>query len=225
MTTQTRTSLVGALVGLVLLGLVVAFAVGVPELTGDDATAQAADAGEGAEGSAEPEDLEPIDLPTGLSGELSGELVAVDTGELPEALAAQFGDLSDLGAQQASVAEGLQALFGVPGAFRLYAASDGSALVSLTVLDKAPGLFVPEALPIDPSVLGVTRAAVEIVDIDGAICSLNWGADVPAGQPIDPAVPPQGVRCQLGDGERTYEISAQGLTPEATVELLKNIAS
>ena len=136
-----------------------------------------------------------------------------------------FGDVEALRKQEAAVGDTLESLFDDPGAFRLYAAADGSALVTVTVLDSPPGLFAPDAPPIAADLLGVERPGVELVDIDGAVCSVNWGEEVPQGQPIDPAQVPQIVRCQLGAGDRTFEISAQGMPGEQAVALLKGLAA
>lgn len=200
-----------ALAGAVMLGGVVAFSVVLPE-GGEDAAA-----GTSAEGGSS---ASPIELPD----ELEGGLVAVDLGTLPEELSQTLGDTSDLTRQEEAISQGLQDTFGVPGAFRVYAAEDASAIAQVTALDKAPGLFTPDALPIDPGVLGVARAQSELVRIDGAVCSLDWGAEVPEGQPIDPAAAPRAIRCQLGDGDRTYELTAQGLTPDAGVAVLQDLA-
>ena len=205
-------TLVSALVGVLLLGAVFVFTVVVPKIGDDEAAASGETTAEAEQAPA----LEPVALPDALPP----NLVAVDSGALPAAVGAQFGDVSGLREQEDSIGAGLESLFGDTGAFRLYAADDGSALVSITVLDRAPGLYVPEAPPVDPATLGLERSAVEMVEADGAVCSLNWGEEVPAGQPIDPAALPGAIRCQRGEGERTFEISAQGITLDATIAVL-----
>lgn len=201
-------TVLSAVLGVVLLAGVVAFTVGLN--AADDTEPASSETAAGA-----------IDLPDSLSN----GMVAVDLGTLPEELTAQLGSVDELPAQEAAVAEGLARVFGVPGEFRVYAAEDATALANVTVLDKAPGLFTPDTLPIDPSVIGVTRAQSELVDVDGATCSVAWPAEVPEGQEIDPTVTPQAVRCQLGAGERTYEITAQGLTVDDSVAVLKALAA
>ncbi|WP_148613648.1 hypothetical protein [Nocardioides rubriscoriae] len=216
-----RTTVVSALLGVVLLGGVVVFTVLVPKL-GDDPQSSSGSSSESSTGGAGATPAGPIDLPD----ELPGMLVAADLGTLPPQLAQSFPAAADLMKQEDSIAEGLQKVFGVPGAFRLYAATDASAVAQLTVLDRAPGLFTPDTPPIDPAVIGLARASSELVKVDDAVCSVNYGdnSQVPAGQPIDPAQQPQAVRCQLGAGERTYEATTQGLTVDATVELLHGLA-
>lgn len=203
-----RTPVVSAVAGAVLLAGTVGFAVLLPKL---DDGAEAATAA----------DRAPVELPD----RIGDDLVAVDTGTLPQQLAASFGDIDTLKKQEAAITDGLDDVFGVPGTFRVYASQDGAALAQVTVLDKAPGLFTPDALPIDPSVIGATRAAAELVRADGAVCSVSWPAAVPEGQQVDPDVKPQGVRCQLGEGERTYELTTQGLGVDQTVTLLKDVAT
>lgn len=209
-----RTTVVSALLGVVLLGGVFVFTVLVPELGDDPASSPSSDEPSAGAG--------PVDLPDALPGDLE----AIDLGTLPTQLAQSFPPADDLREQEASIADGFQDVFGVPGAFRLYAATDGTALAQVTVLDRAPGLFAPDTPPIDPAVLGLARASSELVKVDDAVCSISYGdgSEVPAGQPVDPAQAPQAVRCQLGAGERTYEATTQGLTADETVELLHGLA-
>ncbi len=205
-----RTPLLSALAGAVLLGGLVTFVLVLPDGEPEATSSETSLPGEG-NGSLE------------LPDELEGGLVAVDLGTLPAELTEGFGDVARLAEQEESIGDGLEETFGVPGAFRVYAAEDGSALAQVTALDRAPGLFTPDALPIDPGVLGVERAQAELVKVDDAVCSLDWGAEVAAGQPV-PADPPRAIRCQLGDGERTYELTAQGLTPDEGAAVLQGLA-
>lgn len=203
-----RITYLSALAGVVLLGGVVGFSVILSDGGGEESSSVSS----GSEGS--------IELPD----ELTGGLVAVDLGTLPAEVSQTLGDTSELTRQEEAIAAGLEETFGVPGAFRVYAAEDATAIAQVTALDKAPGLFTPDALPIDPGVLGVARAQSELVRIDDAVCSLDWGAEVPEGQPIDPAADPRAIRCQLGAGERTYELTAQGLSADDGVAVLQDLA-
>ena len=92
-----------------------------------------------------------------------------------------------------------------------------------TVRVKSRSLSVTKR--VDPSAIGVTRAPSELVKVDDAVCSVSWPAEVPEGTAVDPKVEPQGVRCQMGAGDRTYELSSQGLTVEETVSSLEAVAS
>ncbi len=205
-----RTPLLSALAGAVLLGGLVTFVLVLPDGEPEATSFETSLPGEGNGSLVLPDELE-------------GGLVAVDLGTLPAELTEGFGDVARLAEQEESIGDGLEETVGVPGAFRVYAAEDGSALAQVTALDRAPGLFTPDALPIDPGVLGVERAQAELVKVDDAVCSLDWGAEVAAGQPV-PADPPRAIRCQLGDGERTYELTAQGLTPDEGAAVLQGLA-
>ena len=211
-----RTTVISAVSGVVLLAGVFAFTVLVPKI-GDDA--------EQAAGADESSSTQTAAGPVELPDKIGAKLVAVDVGTLPPDLAQRFGDLDALKKQEAAIADGLDDVFAAPGAFRVYAASDGSAVAQVTALDRAPGLFAPDALPVDPSAIGVTRAPSELVKVDDAVCSVSWPAEVPEGTAVDPKVEPQGVRCQMGAGDRTYELSSQGLTVEETVSSLEAVAS
>lgn len=214
-----RTTALSAAAGVVLLGGLFAFTVLVPEI-GDEPEHSYETSSEPLDGPMESQSG-PIELPD----QLDGDLVAVDLGTLPADLAQRFGEVEAVREQEAAVVTGLSDVFQVPAAFRVYAATDGSALAQITVLDRAPGLFAPDALPVDPAAIGLTRAASELVRVGDAVCSVSWAEQVPAGQPIDPAVEPQGVRCQLGVGERTFEITAQGLTVDETVANLDSASA
>lgn len=204
-----RPTLIGAVLGVLLLGAVVAFAVLVPELS-DDAEPM------GAETTTEPAALEPVELPDTLPL----GLLAVDSGELGPDV-----PIEGLAEQEASAVEQLESLFGDAAAFRVYATPARDVIAQLVVLDRAPGLFTPETIPLDPALSGNERDAVEMVNVDGTVCSVNYGAPVAAGQPIDPTAVPVSVRCQLGAGERTYDISAQGVTVDQTLEVLQAAAA
>lgn len=210
-----RTTVVSAVLGVVLLGGLFVFTVVVPELTEDAESSES-----GSSENAGTTDGSAIELPD----RLSGGFVAADLGTLPPDLAEQLGDIEALIDQEDSIAEGLGDVFGAPGDFRVYAVEDGSALAQVTVLDRAPGLFTPDALPIDPAVLGVARPASELVEVDGAVCAITWGQEVPEGQPVDETQPPQAVRCQLGDEDRTYELTSQGLLVDEAVAVLRDLA-
>ncbi|MEO9324394.1 hypothetical protein ABFT23_12945 [Nocardioides sp. C4-1] len=207
-----RLPLVSAALGLVLLGGVVGFAVVLPDLV-DEPQATSAESGAS--------DLGPIELPD----ELPGGFVAVDLGTLPEEVTGAGFDVQDVVTQQDSIDEGLEKTFGVPGKIRYYAAEDGSSGASITALDKAPGLFLVNAVPVDPAVVGLERLPSELVNVDGAVCEVAWGQPVAEGQPVDPTQTPGAVRCQIGEGERTYEVTGQGITLDATVAIAKSLVS
>ncbi|WP_137292333.1 hypothetical protein [Nocardioides dongxiaopingii] len=207
MSASSRSTLLAAVVGLLLLGGLVVFATSLPD---GDAASSDQDAAAG-----------PIDLPD----ELPGGLLALDGDDLPEELTAQLTDLDQLQGQEDSAGARLTEVFGVPSAFRIYAAVDQSSVAQVTAVDKAPGVFLPDFPPIDPELIELTRPAVELVDAGDALCVVTWGQAVPAGQEVDETAPPQSLRCQQGAGERTYEIFGQGMTVDAAVEALDALVS
>lgn len=207
-----RTTVVSAVLGVVLLGGVFGFAVVLPELIDEPQ----------AEPTSGESDLAPVELPD----ELPPGFVAIDLGTLPETVTGADFDVQDVVTQQDSISEGLEETFGVPGKIRYYAAEDGMSGASVTVLDKAPGLFLVNSVPVDPAVVGLARLPSELVKVDDAVCELSWGENgaVPEGQPVDTTQVPAAVRCQIGEGERTYEVTGQGITLDATVAIAQDLA-
>jgi hypothetical protein len=185
----------GVLTGVVLLGAVAAFGIALPKVTDDEA------------GEAE-------------------EIVLPD--ELPHGLVAQDqvgGEMADrYAAAQKSGTEGLEEIYGDPAAIRAYAGEGGAVQVTITVLGRAPGLFDPHGPPIDPALLEVERSVYELRRVGEAVCDLYWQQSVPEGQPVDESVDPAAVQCQLGDGDRTFELFGSGLSAEEAVEVLEAVA-
>lgn len=192
---ERQAPLIGVLLGLVLLGAVAAFAIALPKATGDEATDVV-------------EVTLPDTLPHGLVAEDQTEGV----------------DVERYAAIQESAAEGLEALYDAPAAVRAYTGEDG-AQATVTVLDRAPGLFAPHGPPIDPELLGVERSFYELREVGDAVCNLIWQQPVQEGAPVDEAADPNGVMCQLGKGDRTFEFVGSGLSAEAAVEVLESLAS
>jgi hypothetical protein len=196
------TQVAGVLTGVVLLGAVAAFGIALPKATGDDDTEAASE----------------IVLPDTLPHGLVAEDVA-DEGGGPEA-EEYAGRVAEI---QTSAIDGLEEIFGAPAAIRGYASDDGSVQATVTVLDRAPGLFDPHGPPIDPELLQLERSIYELRRVDDAVCDLYWQQVVPEGQPVDDAVAPSAVQCQLGDGDRTLELFGSGLTADEAVEILESL--
>jgi hypothetical protein len=194
---------IGVVLGVVLLGAVAAFAIALPGATGED--------GDG-------EQAERIELPDTLPH----GLVAEDqrSGD-PES--EKYADR--VASIQTSADEGLERLFDAPATVRGYASEDGSVQATVTVLDRAPGLFDPHGPPIEPELLDLERSVYELRRVGDAICDLYWQQVVPAGQPVDESADPSAVMCQLGDGDRTLEIFSSGLSAEAAIEVLESLVS
>jgi hypothetical protein len=193
--------LIGVVLGLVLLGAVAAFAIGLPKAT-DEGEAEAAEV------------VLPDELPHGL--------VAEDV-QGPEGGAEGQEYAERVTAIQDSAVEGLEDIYGDPAAVRGYASDDGSVQATVTVLDRAPGLFDPHGPPIDPELLRLERSLYELRRVGDAVCDLYWQQVVPEGQPVDDSAP-SAVQCQLGDGDRTLELFGSGLSAEAAVEILESLA-
>lgn len=214
MTRITRPGLVGAGLGVVLLALMVVFAVVLPEV--DDAAA----AGEGGTSAGAAPAAGSVELPPRL-GE---DLIAVDSGRLPDQLSRLIGDVDRLTAVQDSARAGFEELFEAAAAFRIYGNQDASTVVAVTALAKPAGLFAPQGAPVDAEVQGVARPAIELVEVDGGVCSLNWGRPVPRGQQVDESQPPQTVYCQLGSQGRTFTLTGSGMTAQRAMSLLQEVA-
>ena len=188
---------IGVVLGVVLLGAVAAFGIALPKATGDEDESEAA-----------AEIVLPDELPHGL--------VAQDN--LDTEVAARYE------AAQASGAEGLEGIYDAPAAVRGYATDDGSAQATITVLDRAPGLFDPHGPPIDPEVLGFERSIYELRRVGDAVCDVFWQQPVQEGQEIDESIDPAALQCQLGDGDRTIELFGSGLSLEQGIDVLESLA-
>ncbi len=215
MSVSSRSPVAAAVLGLVLLSGLVAFAT----LPKDDAE-PAEPAGSATEETAV-EPSENLELPD----RLGDDLVAIDTGDLPGAIKAKLGDLDAMADQEASVDERLRSVYDSPADFRYYMPEDGSALLAVTALDRAPGLFLPDLPPVEPGLVGLARTSSELVEVDDAVCAVGWGQSVPQGQAADPDAVPQTLRCQRGAGERTYEVSSQGYTVDQAAAVLAALAA
>ena len=196
-----KAQVAGVVTGVVLLGAVAAFGIALPKATGeDDAEATR------------------IELPETLPHGLVAEDVPDDEG------GAEGQEYADRVAEiQESAVDGLEDIFDAPAAIRGYASDDGAVQATVTVLDRPPGLFDPHGPPIDPELLQLERSIYELRRVGDAVCDLYWQQVVPEGQPIDDKAGPAAVQCQLGDGDRTFEIFGSGLSAEEAVEILESL--
>ncbi|WP_232678298.1 hypothetical protein [Nocardioides sp. R-C-SC26] len=202
---SSRTAVTGIAAGVLLLGGLGGFAIGLPEWIDDGGSTTSAA------------------IPTELPDVLPGGLVASDSGKLPAEMATEE-DIARIAEVRESAAEGLSGLFEGDAIIRSYASVDRAKAGFVMVVAVEPGLFVPQGPPVDPAISGMARDAFELIRIDDAICDLNWGQPVPAGQPIDEAAEPAAVRCQLGANGATYEANFIGVPAETVVEILHTIA-
>ncbi|WP_323791542.1 hypothetical protein [Nocardioides sp.] len=199
-TPSSRTSLIAAGGGAVALALLVGFAVGLPEITGDGHS------GPGVE------ELAP------LPDTLPGDLISLLGTEVPDEVLAQFGGTEQLEPLVDSASDNLATLFGDPTAFGLYTKVDGSAFLTVTVAPGEPGLFVPDGAPFDADVQGAARGNLEVVRVDDdTVCSVVYAAAIAEGQPVDPAEQPSRTHCQLGSEGLLYDVTGQGVGVDEVV--------
>jgi hypothetical protein len=188
---------VGILLGVLLLGAVAGLGIALPKATDDGSETEQARAA--------------IELPD----------------ELPYGLVAQdrlAGEPADRYTRaQTSAVEGLEEIYGDDAAVRGYATEDGRAQATITVLDRAPGLFDPHGPPVDPDLYDLERMVYELRRIGDTVCDLFWGQSVPTGQRVDDGAEPASMQCQLGDGDRTIELFASGLSVDEGVDVLSSL--
>ncbi len=223
--TSSRTSLsrgpvVGAVLGLLLLVGMVAFAVGLPEASGTASGTASSDSAADTTGSAATPDT--VVLPD----EVAGGLVSALSDAAPEELLAAYGGRESLATSLDAAQQGIEDLYGAPSAFALYADAAGSAGATVTVAPGEPGIFLPDGAPISAEAQGVARSTVVVTRADGATCSATFAEPVAAGQPVDENEVPSGVQCQLdstGDG-LTYQLTGGGLTVAGATAVLRSVA-
>lgn len=197
-TSTSRTSTwVGIVVGLILLGAMVAFAVALPK------TADASDDGHAAE-----------DLELSLPDTLPGGYAAAD---LPASFAdGELAEQADAIAEQqaSSTAYGDEVLpdvLGHPAVTRSYVV-EGSQAVFVQLVQAEGGALAPTALT-DPA---TTEGAggITMQDIDGAACILTYGqsqgADLGA---------PTSTQCQLSRDGLTVQVQSNQVAGEELVAL------
>lgn len=206
---QRSVPLVGLALGVVLLALMAAFAIGLPKAVGSGD-----EEGEGAA-------AEPVSLPD----ELAGGFVAERDPDVPAPQGADPATYADTRAKLEDSATTLMSdLYDADVAVKGYRTVDGSKSISITVADVPAGLFEPLGPPVAPEIFELERSNYELKTVDGAICAVSWTNPLPAGQAVDPAEVPASVNCQLGDDDRAYQIFGVGLTAVEAVTVLREVA-
>ena len=204
-TADNRTSTwVGIALGVVFLGLVAAFAIGLPK---------AADADE-VEVAAPPGDLT-------LPDTLPGGYTAAD---LPEAFTGDYADRAEevSKAQQAAREHGDQVLANVldePAVTRTYASTDLHA-VFVQGFRAAGGAFAPDSLPDPATAQG--QPVPELVSVGDGACIVSRQPSQ-TGAPVDESTPPTYAQCQVSEGELTVQVGAQGLQPDEMVDIADHV--
>ena len=197
----TRSSVVGTISGVVVLGGFVAFAVGLPKLTGDEASASATSADRPAVADVLPQTL------------LGNRLVRVAT------MNQQVGDeIEKFGGST------LTQVFGADTAVARYISTDGQVQFSITVSDAGGGLFLQSGPPTPRKVTEAQGFVQRTRQVEGVPCSELFAAQ-PAtngGKAPDPTkgVPVQ-VQCQTDvDGRAFNAYGVGGISAEQAVQAL-----
>ncbi len=192
-----RARVIGALGGLVLLGLMVLFAVGLPRWEG-----------EGAQASPHSDDASAPAGPTGsieLPETLPGGFVALDSDQIPAALSSRLPDAGTITSGLKRTAGDLADLFGAPAQIRAYVNPTTQTFATVTVLDDDPGLFVPEGPPADPA--DTRPKTYDLVRVGDAVCAQYLGQPTDAqGQPVAGDPVPRRAHCQVGTRGRTVDV-------------------
>lgn len=190
---------VGLGLGAVVLGLLVVLAVALPKA-------------QGATGA--------VDLPRTLPG---GWLAtdALEADDFPEGLQADPDTvIASQVASRAFAEESYDGVYEDPTAYRVYTSEDFQALAVVTVFGAGGGSFGATETIVDPESNGLDRGTVELVRHDDAVCVVTYQA-APAGQD---AGDPSGVACQQPAGERTVQLTTQGVALDEVYELLADVA-
>ena len=202
-----RSTIVGAASGVLLLAGVVGFAVGLPELTGDDAGATDGD-GEGQEaGDGRPAaDLLPADM---LDGELQ---------RYPD-IDPQYAEAVDQVETYGS--DKLTEVFESHSAVGLYTTPDLQVQVAVTIYDGESGLFLQQGPPVPPEMAVSSQTVGDIVRQGESVCIAQWES-----QAFTQDGPPFQAQCQRVVAGRTVNVYASpGLTIEQTAELVDDVVA
>lgn len=196
-----RSSVIGAVSGVVLLAGFVGFAVGLPELTDDEETASAQG----------PRPAVADELPDSL---LDDRLVRVSS------FNKEIGEqVEDYGSKT------LTSAFGADTAVGRYISSDGQVEFSITVSDAGAGLFLQSGPPTPPKFSASQGFVQRVRTVDGVVCAELFPAPPqtqgqPKTDPTDGA--PVQVQCQTEvDGRAFNAYTVGGLSAEMTVEALQ----
>ncbi|WP_345520828.1 hypothetical protein [Nocardioides conyzicola] len=198
-------TVVAILLGLLFLGLMAAFAIGLPKAQGDPASDESAE------------------LTLTLPDKLPGGYVASDD---PAAFAGgQLADQADEIAkqEQANREFGNKVLpdaLGTSAETRTYVAN-GTEAVFVQAFQSTGGAFAPNSIP-DPDNSG-GQAATELAKVGDGACILTYGQAQAEGQ----APPVAFSQCQVSRGEVTVQIGSSAVAADALVgvadDLLKSL--
>lgn len=199
-----RSTLVGAASGVALLAGVFGFAVGLPEVTDDDAEVQAE------QGEQEQEDTTPVTelLPATL---LDGRLVRF--ADVASELAALYEQVEVFSTDQ------LTEVFGSDTAVGVYTDSGQQVRVAVTIYDGGSGLFLQTGPPIPPELSANDETVGEYSRQGDSVCFGQWQT-----QAFQQDAAPFQVQCQREVAGRTINVYAvPGITVEQTAEIMEDV--
>lgn len=185
--------MVGIILGLVILGAVAAFAIGLPKAHGD----QSQD-----------------DLTLTLPDELPGGYIASDDPAAFEG--GQLADQADqiVAQEKANEEYGnrvLPEVLGRAAVTRTYVA-EGTQAIFVQAFHSAGGAFAPNNLP-DPDGTG-GQAPTEMARVGDGVCILSYGQAAPGGK-----AEPVFSQCQVTRGELTAQVGSGAVSAEDLVDV------
>lgn len=197
-TSNHASTIVGIVVGVLLLGLVAAFAIGLPKAAGAE------------EGEAQVELSLPDTLPGGyMAADLADSFADGELAKQADQIAKQQAESTKYGN------EVLPEVLGHPAVTRSYVI-DGSKAVFVQVFAAEGGALAPNSLT-DPSTTG-GAGGLTMENIAGAACVLGYG------QSQDGSVgDPTSTQCQLSEGGLTVQTQSNQVGAEALADLSREI--
>lgn len=192
--TSSRTSaVVGIVLGLLVLGLMAAFAIGLPKAHGEEEV-----------------EVRELVLPDTLPG---GYVASDDPAAFADGQLAEQADSIAAG-ERASRDHGNEVLpevLGTPAATRTYVAEETQA-VFVQVFQSEGGAFAPNSLP-EPAEDG--SVSTDMSKVGDGVCILTYGQ--PAGDGSAPA--PAFSQCQVTRGGLTVQIGSAAIDAEELVDV------
>jgi hypothetical protein len=197
-----RSTLAGAATGVLLLGGVFGFAVGLPEWTGDEAEAQSQD---DAGPTAPAADLLPDKL-------LNGGLVPISS------IDPKYQQLADEVEKYGG--DKLTDAFDTDVAVGIYSTPDLQAQVAVTIYDGESGLFLQDGPPVPPEMSANSQTVSDVVKVGDAVCIGQWQTQAKAQDQ-----PPFQVQCQrVVDGHTINAYAAPGISLEQAAQIVDDVA-
>jgi hypothetical protein len=196
-----RSTLVGAATGVALLAGVFGFAVGLPEVSGDEPEA------------ADEDRVEALRPPAELIPEtlLDGALVRYP------AIDPQMTEVSD--EVERFGGEKLTEAFGKDVAVGIYATPDLQVQVAVTIYNGESGLFLQKGPPVPPELAAGQQTIGDVVRQGQSVCIAQWEA-----QAFAQDGPPFQAQCQRVVAGRTVNVYATpGLTIEQTADMVDDV--